>query len=311
MSDVRPTEVMDQAADLRHLVSSISKKSPVSCSRALRTIAVVGGKGGVGKSNLSANVAIALAQAGQKVALFDGDMGLANVDILFGVHPPCNLIHLIRGERSIQEIMFDLGEGLSLIPGGSGVEELANMEEPERDRLINQLSDLESLVDVVVVDTGAGIHKNVLAFASAADTVVLVTTPEPTSIRDGYSLLKALVLASMGKLDVQLVVNMTSSDKEAQSVASRICFVADQFLRLNVGYAGFVVSDPRIPEAVCARSPLLRCSPHSPAAQCFRKVASQLVEGGVYKKSPSHRGLKGFFSRLSRLWGADMERGRP
>ncbi|MCF4150634.1 MinD/ParA family protein [Dethiosulfovibrio sp. F2B] len=305
----RRASMADQASDLRRMVASISEDKRTNSSGFLRSIAVVGGKGGVGKSNISVNLALALGEMGHKVALLDGDLGLANVDILMGIQAPYNLIHLVRGERSLDEILYDVGDGVSVIPGGTGIEELANMDESAQSSLINALADLESLAEIMVVDTGAGIHRNMISFALSADTVILVTTPEPTSIRDAYGLLKSLVFGTVGKLDVRVLVNMVSSEEEARSVAGRMRFAASQFLRVDLGYSGYVLTDNSLSDSVRARKPLIRFAPRSDASRCFRRIARTLIsEGGEENSVDLGRGVKSLFFKLARSLGVDRNR---
>lgn len=306
----RKASVTDQASDLRRMVASISEeKKNIRRPGFLRSIAVVGGKGGVGKSNISVNLALALGEMGHNVALLDGDLGLANVDILMGIQAPYNLIHLVRGERSLDEILCDVGDGVSLIPGGTGIEELANLDESAQSALINALAELESFADIMVVDTGAGIHRNMISFALSADTVILVTTPEPTSIRDAYGLLKSLVFGTVGKLDVRVLVNMVSSEEEARSVAGRMRFAASQFLRVDLGYSGYVLTDSRLSDSVRARKPLIRFAPRSDASECFRRIARTLMsEGGEDRSFDPGRGVKSLFFKLARSLGVVRDR---
>lgn len=299
---------VDQAAELRRMMASMAGHQAPKISRSLRSIAIVGGKGGVGKSNISVNLALAMGQSGSRVALLDGDLGLANIDILLGVQPSYNLTHLIRGEKGLMDIVCPVGDQVVLVPGGAGVEELANMDESSQSTLIDRLADLDSLADIIIVDTGAGIHRNMVSFALAVDTVILVTTPEPTSIRDAYGLLKSLVFSAIGKLDVKVLVNMAVSSDEAKIVSDRMRFAASQFLRMEIGYAGYVLLDPRLTEAVRARKPLLRLFPKSVAAECIKVVAMDLIESEG-RTSGSGRGVKSMFFKLSRRLGMNSERG--
>lgn len=307
MVDIRSGSI-DQAEELRRIVSAVVDKPSPKISRSLKSIAVVGGKGGVGKSNLSVNIALAMGEKGTKVALLDGDLGLANIDILLGIQPKYNLIHLIRGEKELKEIVCPVGDLVVLVPGGTGMEELANLDESSQSLLIDRLADLDAMADIIIVDTGAGIHRNMVSFALAVDTVILVTTPEPTSIRDAYGLLKSLVFSAMGKLDVKVLVNMAVSSEEAKLVSDRMIFAANQFLRMDLGYAGYVLLDPKLTEAVRARKPLLRMFPGSVSAECIRIIAMDLLESED-RMSRSGRGVKSFFFKLSRRLGINTERG--
>ena len=289
----------DQASSLRELVSS--RKKEASRFEGLRSIAVVSGKGGVGKTNLSVNLALALGEMGFRTAILDADLGLANADLLFGIVPRHHLGHVIRGEWEVGEILLPISDRVSLIPGGAGVQELADLDEQQQSHLIEKLSVLEGKVDVLLVDTGAGIHKNVLSFALAADQALLLTTTEPTAIRDSYGVLKSLVMAATGKLDVSLVVNMAGSDEEAFSVADRVQMAAEQFLNLDIPYIGYVLWDRSVGDSVKLRRPFLQNDPDSAAARCVRVVARRLIRGGPEPEQPPRgRGLKAFMFRLSK-----------
>ena len=296
------TASSDQAQPLRQIVGDEKAAQP------LRTFAVVSGKGGVGKTNLAVNLSLAFCEGGQRVVLLDSDLGLANVDILFGLLPPAaTLAHVIEGERTLDEVLLKLHEGFWLIPGGAGVQELADLEERRQSLLIEEFSRLDERADVLLIDTAAGLHASVLAFALAADSVILVTTPEPTAIRDAYGVLKVLARRSNGRIDVRLIVNMARDEADAQEVGRRFQMAAAQFLNVPVIFAGYVSRDDRVHDAVSRQRPLLWAFPDSKAARNVRLVASRILpapslEEEVVAAAPS-RGLKGFLFRLSRRVG--------
>jgi len=292
----------DQAKNLRRIVDM--QRRPVRAGYGLRSLAVLSGKGGVGKSNISVNLSLAMAGRGKRIVLLDADLGMANVDLLCGLSPKFNLAHVIRGEKQIQDILLPLGENLSVLPGGPGVRELADLGEEALLNLIDSLSVLESLADVLVIDTGAGIHRNIISFGAASDTVLLVTTPEPTSIRDAYGVLKALAFAGGGKADVTVVVNMASSPEEGEDVADRIRSAASRFLGISPAFGGTVLRDDAVSLAVRKRTPLLTAFPDSDAARRLRSVADRILGIEEAQESlPSGRGVKSFFFRLARGLG--------
>lgn len=267
-------------------------------------MAVLSGKGGVGKSNLSVNLSLSMAEKGKRVILLDADLGMANVDLLCGVTPKFTLAHLVRGEKSVEDVLLSFSENMMILPGGPGVQELAELDESAQSVLIDKLSVLEGMADILMIDTGAGIHKNTLSFAAAADATLLVTTPEPTSIRDAYGVLKALAITTASKIDVTLVVNMASSRNEGAEAAERIQMAAAQFLGLSAIYGGTVVRDETVGRAVRNRTPFFLMYPDSPAAECIRAISDKLLGGGVVETSPpSRRGVKSFFFRLARGLG--------
>ena len=288
----------DQAQPLRQLVGTESRGP-------LRTFAVVSGKGGVGKTNLAVNLSLAFCEGGQRVVLLDADLGLANVDILFGLLPPsATLAQVIGGERTLDEILLKLHEGFWLIPGGAGIQELADLDDRRQGLLIKEFARLDERADVLLIDTAAGLHASVLSFALAADSVILVTTPEPTAVRDAYGVLKALARRSQGHIDVRLIVNMARDEADAQEVGRRFQMAAAQFLDIPVIFAGYVSRDDRVHDAVSKQRPLLWAFPDSKAARNVRLVASRILPPPASEEvPPPARGLKGFLFRLSRRVG--------
>ena len=291
----------DQAKDLRRIVAM--QRRPAGRLTGLRSLAVLSGKGGVGKSNISVNLSLAMAGRGKRVVLLDADLGMANVDLLCGLSPRFNLAHVIRGQKQVRDILLPLGENLSVLPGGPGVRELADLDEEALLNLIDSMSILEGLADVLVIDTGAGIHRNTISFGAASDTVLLVTTPEPTSIRDAYGVLKALVSATAGKTEVTVVVNMAASPEEGRDVADRIRSAASQFLGLSPAFGGTVLRDETVALSVKRRTPFLSAYPDSDASRCIRSVAGRILGLGDEQEPPPGRGVKSFFFRLARGLG--------
>ncbi len=289
----------DQAAALRKLVSSKKKASSPKVS-GVRSIAILSGKGGVGKSNIAANVALALAEMGLRVAILDADLGLANIDILFGVVPKFNLGHVLKGEKELSEILFEVSENIFIIPGGVGLQELADLDEQRQLGIIERLSFLENDIDLLILDTSAGIHKNVISFATSADRSVLLTTPEPTAIRDAYSVLKSICQMTENRVNIGLVVNMAADEKEATLVADRIISAAEQFLNYKVEYLGCVLWDQKLRDAVRNRKPLLLSGGESASAQCFRALAEKLSDPQGGKKNEQQTREDSFLRRLVR-----------
>jgi flagellar biosynthesis protein FlhG len=275
----------DQADKLRNLMRQ---------GRRTRTIAVTSGKGGVGKSNVALNLSILLSAAGNRVAVVDADLGLANLDVLLNVSVGANLAHVIAGARRLDEIIVDLPSGVQLVPGASGIARLAHLSELQRMQIVTALSVLETDNDVIVVDTGAGISPEVLQFACAADSVIVVTTPEPTAITDGYAVIKVLIQrAYTGQIG--LLVNFAGDRQEARLTYQRISNVARQFLGAKVLDAGYILTDPRVPECVRSRQPFVLAYPRCPATRCMVALASKLFEGGALVD----RKEEGFFKRVA------------
>lgn len=311
----------DQAGELRRMVTDNRQKKKAETPPArLHTLSILSGKGGVGKSNIAAALSFALADFGKRVVLIDADLGMANLDILCGVrNAKYNIAHLIEGSRSLNEILVHfktseratkLNGSVSLLPGGYGIREIADLDEFALERLFESLSDLEMMSDYLIMDAGAGIHKGALSFAYASEITLLITTPEPTSIRDAYGVIKSLGSAAWQEskdsaTGVMLIVNMASSSREAQEVAERIRLASMQFLGNAPMYLGYVLKDDVIERSVKNCRIFYRSDPDSNAGICIRNLAGDLLrlcEGMnvEHEKLPEKKkGIRGFLSRLS------------
>jgi flagellar biosynthesis protein FlhG len=262
-------------------------------TRRARTLAITSGKGGVGKSNLAVNLAVAMSGLGARVCLLDADLGLANADVLCNLTPRLTLEHVVAGRCRLAEAAQAAPGGFRLVAGASGVERLADLDRAQREALLRQLDQLEAVADVILVDTGAGLGANVLAFASAADAVLVVTTPEPTALTDGYAMIKSLSARDPG-LPLHVVVNSTRAPEEGEHVFGRLDRVARAFLGRSLSHAGAIPADPAVSAAVRARLPLVLHAPDSPAAQAVQRLARWLL--GV---QDARRRPEGFFARLA------------
>ncbi len=241
----------------------------------VRTIAFASGKGGVGKSNLAANVAVALGELGARVLLLDADIAQANLDLLLGVNPRFDLQHVILGGRSLEEIVVPGPRGVSLIPASSGVPELAELDDYRLECLIRGLGNLEANADLILIDAASGTSRQVLTFCLAADEVAIVTTPEMPAFSDAYALIKLLQQRGLTR-PPSLVVNAAGSPDEADEVAHRLRSVARRFLRLEPEFWGQVPYDPAIPRAVRRQEPVVSAFPRSAAATAYRALAARL-----------------------------------
>jgi flagellar biosynthesis protein FlhG len=268
---------------------------PVATGSAARVIAVTSGKGGVGKTNVVANLAVALGRRGQRVVVIDADLGLANLDTLLGLHPRATLRHVLNGERSIREILLEGPAGVQIVPASSGFEDLTRLTNAQRFQLLDQVDTLEGAFDVLLLDTGAGISDNVLFFAAAAQETVVVVTPEPTSLTDAYAVVKVLS-TRYAERTLSVLVNMARSEWEARRTFSHLARVADRFLQVSLRYLGNVPYDAELPQAVRRQKVLLDLAPGAPASRAFETLADNVL------KSPGAVGAKGglqfFFRRL-------------
>jgi flagellar biosynthesis protein FlhG len=281
--------LQDQATQLRSMMS----RRPTAS-----VIAITSGKGGVGKSNIAVNLAIQFATVGRDVVLLDADLGLANADVLCNIDLPFNLSHVISRKKSLQEVLVEAPGGFRLVGGASGLARMADLTDVDRQRLVDALAELERQTDIILIDTGAGISPNVLAFTRAADQVLIVTTPEPTAITDAYAVIKVVSRQSipgMPSRQLSLLVNQARSRAEARVVQERIAKVAKQFLGVTVLDAGYVLHDEQVSNSVRRRQPFVIANPRSPASQCIAQLAVRL-ESGVAASVTSG----GFFNRMSR-----------
>jgi len=261
-----------------------------------RVITVTSGKGGVGKSNFSVNLALALATLKQRVIILDADLGLANIDVILGISPPYNLAHVIAGEKTIPEIICEGPHGLKIIPGGSGMHELANLKDWQLENFLTKLSHLEGMADYLLIDTGAGLSKAVLSFALAADEVIVVTTTEPTAITDAYGLIKTIRQQRYhGK--VKVVVNRVSSASDAGVVFNKLKIAISRFLKYQIEYLGAIREDPKVSQAVKEQQPFLLSYPLTPATQDIFAMAAVLCNQDY--RPESYLGVKMFFSKVA------------
>jgi len=286
----------DQAEKLRELMGGRAPGSTPGGRKATRIIAVSSGKGGVGKTNIAINLALAYAQAGKRVTVMDADLGLANVNVVLGVIPRYNLYHLIRKQKTLNEIIVETAYGIRIIAGASGFSKIANLTEEERTTFIGELAALSSS-DVIIIDCAAGVSNNVISFIAAADDALIVTTPEPTAITDAYGIIK-IIATEVENLDLglKLIVNRVKSVVEGKRVAERVINIAGQFLNLKVDYLGCVYDDPIVHSSVVRQKPFLILDPKSKASMCIRHLLGRL-------ENVDYRDGKGIPMFLKKLFG--------
>jgi flagellar biosynthesis protein FlhG len=240
------------------------------------TIAVTGSKGGVGKSNLTVNLAVSLGNLGRRVLVVDGDLGLANLDVLLGLVPRRTVEHLIRGEASLEEVLLNGPGGIRILPAASGVPDLARLDETCRMRLLGALTESNDLAEIVLVDTGAGLGEATMALQLAASRVLVVTTAEPTSLVDAYASLKVLWSADPDK-PVDMVVNNVRDEKEASRAYDQISRAAQHFLGNRPGWLGPILRDNKVADAVRKQKPVMELYPTCQAARCYERIALRVV----------------------------------
>lgn len=278
----------DQAQELKEMMSNNHKT---------RIIAITSGKGGVGKSNLSVNMAIAYAQQGKKVILIDGDLGMANVNVLMNIVPQYNLMQVINRQKTMQEIITDTEFGIKFIAGANGFSKIANLTVDELDYFAKQFSMLGN-ADIIIIDTGAGIANNVLQFVAAADEVYVVTTPEPTAITDAYGIIKIITTELVDReMNIKLLVNRVHSSDEGKRISERIINIVAQFLNYKVDYIGFVYDDPVVQASVIRQKPFIIVNPTSKPAQCIKHIVGRIEKSDTGSSDGVSTFLKKFLRK--------------
>lgn len=262
----------------------------------VRTIAITGGKGGVGKSTLAVNLAVALAGIGQRTLLVDADLGLANVDVLLGLHPRATLADLVAGHCDISDLLVDGPNGILVIPAASGRRQMAQLSTAEHIGLVNVISTLENDLDVLVVDTAAGLNDSVLTFCQASQEIVLVVCDEPASITDAYALIKVLA-RERGVARVQVVANMVRDANEGRVLYNKLVRVCERFLAdISLNYLGCVPQDDWLRLAVQRQQPVVKAYPASPSARAIGEIANLTARWQA--PETGRGGVEFFFERL-------------
>jgi len=297
---------MDQATNLRKMIKGESDRIHTlkrgnndglfSTINNPKVIAITSGKGGVGKTSVVGNLAIACQRMGKKVLIFDADLGLANIDIIFGIHLKYTIEDVIKGKKELSQIIVKGPEGVAIIPASSGVQELAHLTEGQKINLLNEFDALNKMFDVLLVDTGAGISSNVIYFNLAAEERMVVVTPEPTSITDAYALIKVMFYHH-GIKNFFLLLNMVKDEKEAKSVYQNLSRVVSKFMRdISLDYVGFIPWDSLLQKSVTKREPVICCYPESSSSNSFTKLANHLL--GQTNRRPIDGNIKFFWKRL-------------
>ena len=287
---------MDQAEQLRNIIKASSQpQRPLA-----RVITVTSGKGGVGKSNVAINLAVQFKKMGQRVIILDADFGLANIEVMFGAVPKHNLCDLIYQGKNIREIITWGPMDIGFISGGSGIAGMSNLSKDYLTYIIKNLSELDEMADIIIVDTGAGISDAVLEFLVARGEILLVTTPEPTSITDSYSLVKALnrhPRYSKEVSHVKVIANKVENGQEGRLLFEKLDTVVARYLKIPITYLGMVPQDAQLAKAVMQQMPVSIQNPESRSAQAYEMLAAKLMNKEL-NKTLTKRGMAAFFSHI-------------
>lgn len=296
----------DQAQKLREIINSLkrnnldavtdSDKITTMNERDARVITITSGKGGVGKSNFTLNLGLALRNLGFSVTILDADLGLANIDVIIGLIPKYSLAHVIRKEKSIEEVMVEGPQGIKIISGGSGLRELVNLTEEQINHLIENLKTIGRETDFILIDTGAGINHSVLSFVNATDEIIIVTTPEPTSITDAYAMIKNIVAEGVDKR-IRLLINRVDNNQEGLDIYNKLNTAAQRFLNITLEQLGYLYDDTAVSKSVKAQRPFILNYPNSLVSQGIHSIASRIINeqtSEVFEVS----GLKKFINKF-------------
>lgn len=295
----------DQADKLRQVINNLRLKQVALQDRFFenlkrkntRVIAITSGKGGVGKTNITINLAIALSELGLRVIILDADFGLANIDVLLGIVPQYTLLDVIKNKRNILEVLAQGPSNIRFLSGGSGVEELVKLDKKQLDKFIENIAFLDRIADFILIDTGAGLSDNVMSFLMAADEVLLVTTPEPTSITDAYALVKMLAGRDRSKF-IRVIVNKAENANEARDILYKLVIVAKKFLNIDLYPLGYILNDEMVIKAVKMQQPFSLYYPKSRASRHIRQISRNLIDIGQEAIDAESNSLKGFVNRL-------------
>ncbi|MBQ0039700.1 MAG: MinD/ParA family protein [Treponema sp.] len=284
----------EQAKELRSLMNE-NNFHKSGKDHKTRIIAITSGKGGVGKTNIAVNTAIAYAQLGKKVILIDGDLGMANVNVLLSVVPQYNLMHVLNHKKTMKEIIIDTEFGFKFIAGANGFAKIANLSNDELDYFANEFASLGN-ADIIIIDTGAGISNNVLQFLAASDEVYVITTPEPTAITDAYGIIKIITteFSDQHPINLKLLVNRVHSADEGKRISDLIINIVGQFLNYKVEYIGFVYDDPVVQASVIRQKPFMAISPTSKPAVCLKHIVGRIEKTDV----PADAGVSNFLKKF-------------
>ncbi|HAQ50830.1 MAG TPA: cobyrinic acid a,c-diamide synthase [Gammaproteobacteria bacterium] len=277
----------DQASGLRQLTQQ--RQQPV------KVIAVASGKGGVGKTNVTVNLGVSLASQGKQVMILDADLSLANIDVMLGIHPQYNLQHVLEGEKTLQEIIVEGPAGVKIIPASSGIQKMAELSTLEHAGMIQAFSELDQYIDVLLIDSAAGIADSVISFTRAAQEVVIVVCDEPASITDAYALIK-LLSRDYGLINFHIIANMSRNIQEGRELFNKIAMVCDKFLEVQLDFMGIVPFDDDLRKAVKKQRAVVDYLPQSKSSTAFTHLSKKVIHWPIQKRPQGH--MEFFVERL-------------
>ncbi|MFO8086019.1 MAG: MinD/ParA family protein [Desulfobacterales bacterium] len=267
----------DQAETLRALSHEFEEKKQAKIKglKTARVLSITSGKGGVGKTICVANLAVAMAKRGYRVLIIDADLGLANIDLHFGLNPKFNLNHFFAGQKQLQEILVEATDGIMILPAGSGFQQYTHLNSGQKNRLMEEINLLHGRFDVVLIDTEAGISENVTYFILAAQEIIVVTTPEPTALSDAYALMK-LLSTMFNEKRFKLIVNSVVSENEALDAYQKLTLVSSRFIDISIDFLGAIPMDKRFIDSICKQKPLVELYPKTKPSQAFSEIVENI-----------------------------------
>ena len=285
--------MLDQAEALRKLINNEEQENKKTSTK---LITVTSGKGGVGKSNFVVNLAIVLQNKGKRVLIFDADLGMGNDDVLMGIYPKHNIFDIIFTDLEIKDIIVEGTNGVNLIPAGSALSKAQDLEENDKKVFLEKLDTLDEY-DYILMDTGAGVNKDVLSFIAASEELIVITTPEPTSLTDGYSLIKAIDHYKL-KTNAKIIVNKAFTKEEGEETYNRFNRAVNKFLKINIEYLGCILDDKKLVQSVRQQSPFVVLYPNCDASKDIENIAMKLIG----QEMNISNGAKGLFKRLFNIF---------
>lgn len=280
----------DQAEKLRNIMENRVQKNIKLSRNKAKVLAITSGKGGVGKSNFAVNLAISLKRLGYRVLILDADIGLANIEILTGINIKYTIMDLIKKDMDIHDIIGEGPEGVKIISGGSGIHQLSMMDKKNTNRFLGEIEKLEFEMDYIIIDTGAGVSNIVLDFVMASDETILITTPDPTSLMDAYTMIKALTTNGY-KGKINIVANIVENRQEGVSIFNKLNKVSKKFLDVNLNYLGYLKRDAIVNKAVKIQQPFLILNSSSNISKKMNVIALKFVNPNEYDKKTEEPGF--------------------